>query len=211
MGLTCQCPASTALTTIPSVACTENFGQIQRIAFQRLFSATGTRNSFTTSAGIEKKASWSAKTTAEDGTKIVVSPFINAPTSEAGAPRTTGGGNDSLGGVEEIIGAEPTAFSAVLRGMPQSAIKALKSLMCESEAGNLGVYLFNENGQIEAIQDETTATTYYPIPIRSLFISDKAHGGLEAKDSNNIQWSFLPNYSDNLKIVTPEFNPLTDL
>jgi hypothetical protein len=29
---------------------------------------------------------------------------------------------------------------------------------------------------------------------------------------NNIQWSFLPNYSDNLKIVIPsDFNPLTDL
>lgn len=54
----------------------------------------------------------------------------------------------------------------------------------------MGVYLFDENGSIEAIQDETTATTYYPIPIRSLFIGDKTHGGLEAPDSNAIQWAF---------------------
>ena len=77
--------------------------------------------------------------------------------------------------------------------------------------------LFDENGNIEAIKksetvESTTTVSYLPIPIRSLFISDKAHGGLEAPDSNNISWSFLPNYSADLGIVTPsDFNPLTDL
>ena len=70
----------------------------------------------------------------------------------------------------------------------------------------------DDNGNIEAIKDETTATTFYPIPIRSLFIGDKNHGGLEEPDSNAISWTFLPNYSDNLAIVAPtDFNPLTDL
>ena len=87
----------------------------------------------------------------------------------------------------------------------------MKELQCESWGDNLGVYLFDENGSIEAIQDETTPTTYYPIPIRSLFIGDKTHGGLEAPDSNSIQWAFLPNYSDDLVIIAPDFNPLTDL
>ena len=208
----CKCPASTALTTIPAVTCTESFGQIQKVAFQRLTSTGTTKNSFTTTNEIEKLASWTTFTSANDGTKIVVSPYLNAPTSEAGGARTFGGGNESLGGIEEIIGREPTTFTAVFRKMPQSVIKALKELQCEAEAGNLGVYLFDENGTIEAIQDETTATTFYPIPIRSFFVSDKTHGGLEAPDSNNVQWSFLPNYSDNLKIVAPDdFNPLTDL
>lgn len=212
MSLICQCPAATAITTIPAVACSENFGQIQKIAFQRLQKADGTKNSFTSSASILLKASWTALLAAADGSKVVVSPYIEAPTSEPGAARTFGGGNETLGGVEEILGAEPTAFSAVLRRIPQNVIKIMKELMCEANAGNLGVYLFNENGQIEAIQDETTATTYYPIPIRSLFISDKGHGGLENPDSNNISWQFAPNYSDNLAIVTPtDFNPLTDL
>lgn len=212
MSLTCQCPAATSITTIPAVACGENFGQIQKVAFQRILKADGTKNSFTSSAAITLKASWTALMAAADGSKIVVSPYIEAPTSEPGAARTFGGGNETLGGVEVILGAEPTAFSAVLRRMPQSVIKIMKELMCEANAGNLGVYLFNENGQIEAIQDETTATTYYPIPIRALFVSDKGHGGLENPDVNNIQWQFAPNYSDNLAIVTPtDFNPLTDL
>lgn len=212
MSLTCQCPAATSITTIPAVACGENFGQIQKIAFQRILKADGTRNSFTNSAAITLKASWTALMAAADGSKIVVSPYIEAPTSEPGSARTFGGGNETLGGVETILGAEPTPFSAVLRRMPQNVIKIMKELMCEANVGNLGVYLFNENGQIEAIQDETTATTYYPIPIRALFVSDKGHGGLENPDVNNIQWQFAPNYSDNLAIVTPtDFNPLTDL
>lgn len=207
----CKCPASTAITTIPAVTCTETFGQIQKVAFQRLESS-GTKNSFTSANAIGLLASWTALLSANDSTKIVVSPYIQAPTSEAGAPRTFGGGNETLGGIEEIIGREPTAFTGVMRRIPQSVIKVIKELQCESWADNLGVYLFDDNGNIEAIQDESVATTYYPIPIRALFISDKTHGGLEAPDSNNIQWSFLPNYSDNLAIVTPtDFNPLTDL
>lgn len=209
--ITCPCPANAALPTIPAQGCAESFGQIQKVAFQRLSSA-GTKNSFTTSNGIKLLASWTALMAASDSTKIVISPYIQAPTTEPGAARTFGGGNETLGGVEMIIGREPTAFTGVLRAIPQSIIKTLKELQCESISDNLGVYLFDENGNICAIQDETTATTFYPIPIRSLFIGDKGFGGLEAPDNNAISWSFLPNYSDNLVIVAPEdFNPLTDL
>lgn len=209
--LTCKCPAAVALETIPAVKCAESFGQIQKVAFQRLRNDLGAKNSFSADEAITALASWTPLLTADDSTKIVVSPYIQAPTNEAGAPRTFGGGNETLGGVEEIIGREPNPFTGVLRKIPQSVIKAMKSLQCESWGDNLGVYLFDENGNIEALKDETTPTTYYPIPIRSLFIGDKSHGGLEAPDSNTIQWSFLPNYSDDLVIVSPEFNPLTDL
>lgn len=197
---------------IPVSNCPESFGQIQKVAFQRLYKSTGEKNSFKTDAGIEKKASWTPLLSADDDTKIVISPYIQAPTAEAGAARTFGGGNETLGGVEEIVGREPTPFTGVMRKLPQKIIKALKELQCESWGDNLGVYLFDENGAIGAIQDAKTATTHYPIPIRSLFIGDKTLGGYEAPDSNNIQWVFLPNWSDDLAIIVPaDFNPLTDL
>ena len=197
---------------IPVSNCPESFGQIQKVAFQRLYKITGEKNSFKTDAGIEKKASWTPLLSADDDTKIVISPYIQAPTAEAGAARTFGGGNETLGGVEEIVGREPTPFTGVMRKLPQKIIKALKELQCESWGDNLGVYLFDENGAIGAIQDAKTATTHYPIPIRSLFIGDKTLGGYEAPDSNNIQWAFLPNWSDDLAIIVPQdFNPLTDL
>lgn len=208
----CKCPAGTALPDIPVSNCPEGFGQIQKVAFQRLYKSTGEKNSFKTDAGIEKKASWTPLLAADDDTKIVISPYIQAPTAEAGAARTFGGGNETLGGVEEIVGREPTPFTGVMRKLPQKIIKALKELQCESWGDNLGVYLFDENGVIGAIQDAKTVTTHYPIPIRSLFIGDKTLGGYEAPDSNNIQWAFLPNWSDDLAIIAPEdFNPLTDL
>lgn len=208
----CKCPAAKALPNIPNFTCAESLGQIQKVAFQRLYKSDGEKNSFTTEAGIGKEASWTPLLTAGDDTKIVLTPYVQAPTAEAGAARTFGGGNETLGGIEEIIGREPTPFTAVLRRVPQNIIKALKQLQCESDSQNLGVYLFDENGNIGALQDPETATKHYPIPIRSLFIGDKTLGGFEAPDSNAIQWSFLPNWSDDLAIIVPEdFNPLTNL
>lgn len=212
MSLICQCPAAAAIATIPNVVCPENFGQIQKVAFQRLYKANGVRNSFTTTADIKLKASWTALLSAEDGSKVVVSPYINAPADSGGDARMTSGGNDDLGGIAEVLGGNPVQFDGSLRSIPQSVIKAMKALQCEANAGNLGVFLFDENGKIEAIQDETTTTTYYPIPIRALFIGSKIHGNFDAKDSNAISWQYPDNYSDDLAIVTPsDFNPLTDL
>ncbi len=212
MSLICQCPAAAAIATIPNVTCPENFGQIQKVAFQRLYKANGVRNSFTTTADIKLKASWTALLSAEDGSKVVVSPYINAPADSGGDARMTSGGNDDLGGIAEVLGGNPVQFDGSLRSIPQSVIKVMKALQCEANAGNLGVFLFDENGKIEAIQDETTPTTYYPIPIRALFIGSKIHGNFGAKDSNAISWQYPDNYSDDLAIVTPsDFNPLTDL
>lgn len=211
MSLICQCPAATAITTIPNVTCPENFGQIQKVAFQRLQQADGTRNSFTSTNSILLKASWTALLAATDGTKVVVSPYINSPADSGGDVRLSAGGNDDLGGIAEVLGGNPVQFDGQIRSVPQSVIKVMKELQCEANAGNLGVYLFDENGKIEAIQSETTGT-YYPIPIRGLFIGSKLHGNFDAKDMNLIQWSYPDNYSDDLVILKPtDFNPLTDL
>ena len=217
MSLVCQCPAAAALTTIPNVACAENFGQIQKVAFQRLYQSDGTRNAMVGSGtplapSITKKATWTALLAAANGTKVVVSPYINAPTDGGGDARMSSGGNDDLGGIPLVLGGNPVTFEGSLRAVPQSVIKVMKELQCEAQAGNLGVFLFDENGKIEAIKDATTPTTFYPIPIRALFIGSKIHGNYEAKDSNLISWEYPDNYSDDLAIVTPDdFNPLTDL
>lgn len=219
MSLICQCPAATAITTIPNVQCPENFGQIQKVAFQRLRQADGTVNKFAktgtpAAATIITKANWISKISANDGTKIVISPYINAPADSGGDARMSSGGNDDLGGIPTVLGGNPVQFDGQLRAIPQDVIKIMKELQCEAAAGNLGVYLFDENGNIEAIKDpsDTDGKTYMPIPIRALFIGSKIHGNFDAKDSNTISWQYPDNYSDNLDIVTPsDFNPLTDL
>lgn len=214
MALSCACPAAVALPTIPKFECSEGFGQIQKIAFQRVYNGTEKNCFIIVDNDIKVLASWTSFLTANDSSKIVVSPFVENPTQDGGDARTYGGGNDTLGGVSKIIGSEPTTLTVQLRDVPQSIIKELKKLMCEAQNGNLGVYLFDDNGRIETIKykpDGVNSDAYFPIPIRALFVGDKIHGGLENPDSNTMSFQFAPNYSDDLAIVTPNFNPLTDL
>lgn len=206
----CTCPRSAALIDLPVADCFESMGQIQKVIFQRIRKADGTLNGFTLpTTDIKLKASWTPLLVAADDTKVIVSPYVQAPTAEGGAARTFGGGNETVGGVEEIIGREPTPFTGVFRKLPQNIIKALKTLQCEE----IGVYLIDENGAMGALQTGTTpAFTHRPIPIRSFFVGDKTLGGLEAPDSNAISWQFPPNWSDDLVLIAPtDFNPLMDL
>ena len=202
----CSCPAGAALPAVPNASCPQDFGQCQKIIFQRIFKTAGTKNSFTQSANIKQLSSWSTLFSASDGTKCVITPYVEAPTSDGGDAITFGGGNDTVGGTTKVIGRNPVNMSFVMRQMTQDVIKALKGLQCEDE---LGVYLVNGDGQILALS--SGENTYTPIPIRSLFIGDLKLMGLDNPDENALSFSFLPNWSDDAKVVTPEFNPLTDL
>lgn len=211
MGLICDCPLAESLPDVPVFDCPEDFGQIQKVAFQRLESAPGKKNQFVNETNdITEKASWTAFLEAVDGTKIVVSPYIAAPTTEPGAMRTYGGGNETPGGIEINIGREPTPFTSNLLRQHPATIKALKQLQCE---GELGVYLIDENGHIGALADNPeTPTKYSPIPIYGLFVGDKNLGGIEDVGKNVLSWKFKANWSDNLVRVQPaDFNALTDL
>lgn len=205
----CTCPAAAAIPAITKMTCAQDFGQIQKIAFQRIYSSGTTRNSFTSSNDIKLLASWQALMSAAAGTKIAVTPYVENPTPDGGDAITFGGGNATLGGIVKTIGRNPINMTFALRQFPQSIIKEMKKLQCEV---GLGVYLFNADGQILAEQDQTTATTYYPIAIQNLFVGDLMLNGLENPDENALSFSFAPNYSDNLAVVTPtDFNPLLDL
>ena len=202
----CSCPAGAALPAVPNASCPQNWGQTQKIIFQRIFKTAGTKNSFTQTASIKQLSSWSALFSASDGTKCVITPYVEAPTADGGDAITFGGGNDTVGGTTKVIGRNPVNMSFVMRQMTQDVIKALKGLQCEDE---LGVYLVNGDGQILALSSKDNE--YTPIPIRSLFISDLKLMGLDNPDENALSFSFLPNWSDDAKVVTPDFNPLTDL
>lgn len=223
--ITTSCPAAASLTSILQARCAEDFGQIQKVIFQRLSGPGVTHNILTTAtssgggSSIMLLADMQTLLAATDSTKIVVSPYVESPAVEAGDARTSGGGNDSLNGIETLVGTNPTTFTAQIRSQKQSVIKQMKALMGESKAHNLGVYLINENGQIAGLDavleyggSGSPGSAICPIPAELLFVGDKAFGGFEAPDSNTLSWSFRPNYSDNLFIVKPtNYNPLTDL
>ena len=201
MGLLVNCPPAAALSDVTVEECPFTIGQTQKVIFQRLKNGAN-QNKISDPA---TKASWTALLTATDNTKVVVSPFIQAPNNEPGAARKYGGGNETLGGVEIIVGREPTTFEAQILSTKQSTIKQLKTYQGE----NIGVYLVDEFGRIVALKAEAGASDYLPIPIRSFFVSDLKLGQLESPEMNMIEWQFSPNWSDNLEIIVPtDFNGL---
>jgi hypothetical protein len=208
------CPAAAEIPDIVNVTCLEDFGQIQKLSFQRQYASAGVKNSFTATGlgDIKLKASWDLNLAAADSTKVQVTPEVEAPTSEAGAARTVGGGNSKLGGITKVIGKEPSSMTFKLNSYEQDVIEDLKEYQKEL---SLGVFLFNEHGQIGClVDDRDTPTAYYPIPIsrRTLHVGDKMIAGLEEEDNNDLAWQLDPNWSDKFVVVQPtDFNPLTDL
>lgn len=207
MGLNCGCPAAAHIPDINIVDCKESLGQVQKVAFQRIYKTAGTKN---TVSDPLKKTSFSTLFSAADGSKMTVSPYIQNPETEPGAARTFGGGNQTLGGIELTIGREPTTFTGIIYQESQKTIAQLKQYQCE----NVGVWLIDDAGNIGCLVDNMDKPTkYMPIPIGKLFVGDKKLGGFEEPDSNSIEWAFFPNWSDNLYIIKAEdldFNPLTD-
>lgn len=208
MGLNCGCPAGAHLTDLSIAECKESLGQIQKVIIQRIYKSTGEKNKIP-AEDIKSKTAMASLSAAADGSKIIISPYIQNPTTEPGAARTFGGGNQTLGGIEIVIGREPTAFTGVIYQESQATIKAMKSYSCE----NIGVYLIDENGNIGALTDDEGAN-FMPIPVGKFFVGDKNLGGFEEPDSNSIEWNFFPNWSDDMVILKAtefDYNPLTDL
>lgn len=206
----CNCPLPTELTTIPALDCGVNLKQIQRLAFQR---SGGLTNQFGTATlpapnDITVLADWQAFLAAADSTKIVVTPLIAGnPTIEAGAAITTGGGdNSTLNGVEEVEGVNPAPFTAEFKELTPEIERAMKELACEK---NLTVYLFLEGGRIAAY--EIDASNQRGFLLQSMFISDRNNAGYATKDITNMSFFFPAGWSEDLVIITPAFNPLTDL
>ena len=192
------CP--TNLPPIPNMTCGIRYGQVQKIAFTRI------GNLFSNSSNpITDLASWTAFLSAEDSTKIVITPYVEAPTMEGGDEKTFGGGNTTLDGIIMVLGSQPIRMSFALRNYPQTIISALKVL---TKIKDLGVFLFNDNGGIICLQE---GGTYLPIPIRALFVGDLILSGRTQPDRNTMKFSFKSNYSDKLVVVKPDFSPINDL
>ena len=191
--MTYECP--TVLPNVPNMKCEVKFGQIQKVAFQRI------GQSFTR-AEIVTKAAWQAFLTAQDPTKIVVTPFVESPTSDGGDERTFGSGNQVLDGIEIIMGINPVKMTFALRSYPQVIIEALKHLM---QFRDLGVLFFTGDGRIIALKEDNL---YKPMPIRSFFVGDLLFGGRTQPDKNQMSFYFKPNFSDHLSLIQPEFNPM---
>jgi hypothetical protein len=200
----CNCPAPTMLTSIGLITCGVDMTQIQRMAFQRIGDTFDGVVS-----DILELADWQTKMSAVDDTKIVVTPLIGGdPTIEAGEAITNGGGdNSTLNGAEEVEGVNPSSFSCFFKSLSAEVEKALKALICEP---NLRVYFFLQGGKIACV--DVTAPEYEAFLLSGQpFISDRNNAGYGTKDTVNMSFNLAEGWSNDLVILEPNFNPLTDL
>ena len=200
----CVCPAPTELTTIPDFNCEVHLRQIQKYAFQR----KGFK--FETGTLITDLASWTPLLTANDATKVVISPFIGGnPTIEAGESLTEGGNdNSTLNGIEKAVGEGPATVSADFRGLPSEVVRAMKELECFTD---LTVYFFLEGGRIAALNLEAVANEYTGFDVLTYFFGSRQNNGFATDDINNMTFQMPADWALYMEIIQPNFNPLTDL
>ena len=186
----CTCPVPTALPdVITGTPCYENFGQIQKLVFWR-------RGHSIVSVGTaELEATWTALLASTTGSKAVPSPFLGGASVVAGEARTYGGGNDTLDGIEIILGSEASTFEGRILRYDQETITALKGLACEQ----LDVVLINENGQF-GWNDADGDDTFYGFPIEGLFVGDLNLPGYSEPNHNIIRFKLPSNWSNGFKI-----------
>ncbi|MCB5972663.1 hypothetical protein LIT13_06695 [Flavobacterium psychrophilum] len=203
----CNCPQASTLIEIVAEECGVDLKQIQRLAFQR--AGTNFDSAGTPPSSILNLAAWQVFKTANDATKIVITPMISSdPIIEAGEKITTGGGdNSTLNGVEELEGVNPSNFSCKFKSLSSKVESQIKNLICEK---NLVVYLFLQGGRIAAVE-LTPTTSHKGFESKSVFLSDRNNAGFGTKDTFNFSFSLPSGWSEKLVVLKPTWNPLTDL
>lgn len=203
MSINCDCPNPTEIGSVPSSDCPFDIGQVQKIVVQR-------KGYVFLLGAIKVLASWTALQTAANDTKVVSTPLVGGnPIITPGGAITEGGGdNSTLNGAEDILGTNPSIFSADFKSITPEQEKALKALMCEP---TLQVFLINEFGKIICKKGDI-ATSQTGIPIQSLHFGDRDNQGFGKKDINKLRFSFKAGWSEDIEVITPtDFNPITSL
>lgn len=207
MSLVCVCPETAAIETIPVVTCLERFGEVQKVIIQRTKNGTVVNTIVIATDDPTLLATWNTLKAAVDSTKVQITPFIAELTNEDAEPREAS--SVGVDGIAATLGSDFTPSVGQFHDIPQSIIKKIRKYNCEV---GVSVFLVNAAGQIAGLADDNeSATTFRGIPVRSFFVGNKVLGGRNDVDKNRIQWKYLPDWSDEFYVVTPAFDPLSEL
>lgn len=186
------CPKPTYLASAVTTLypCKAEFGQIQKLIFWRR------GNKIASIATALIATTWTTLLTATGNTKALVVGFVVGKVTP-GEARESGGGNESIDGIPEVVGLNPAVFEGNLIQRDQDEIKALKKLMCEA----LDVIFINENGAIGYLDTQFagTGTGVYGVPVAGLSVGDLEFGDFDGRDQNKIKFMMPANWSDNFE------------
>lgn len=195
------------LATLPADDCPESFGQTSRAIIMKRKNGSALNEISISADEHLALGTYQALIAATDDTKAVVTPIFASPTMPEPEVRTALSGNEAPLGVPLNLGEGPSSFTARLIAKKQEIVKAMKQL-----SGDLAVILIDHTGRILAdLDDRDNPTRLRPIPIQNFNVTSKQLGGYDGPDANAMAWSFLPNWSDDTKVFTPSFNPITEI
>ncbi len=207
--LGCGCSEQSVLSDVAIRS--ESFGETQRLLFMKLYDDTGALNTIP-AATLKSKSALAALRGAIDHTKIVFSPVVHEPSTSPGGARLDGGVGTTAGGVEEVVGIDPTEVSFVMRNVRQDTVTLLRKFGCTP----IGVIRFDACGNAEGIVDDHDApTTIMPVPVNTLFVGDKSHGNGQSAEKNVLSFKHIGGWSEKVGVVkaddpTLALNPLLD-
>lgn len=203
------CPAPTALAATPDITCPVRIGQIQKIGFRRITGKTAL-----TPTNILLLATFTPLLSAADGTKLLISPYLNDVIIPQTAELEQGGNdNTTLNGIPELRGIGVVKCTAKLYNVPSSTAAALRALASESALApgftNLEALLYNKNGLV-VVDKPTSAAVVQGFKVYNFVVSDVGSAGFLSNNIFNISWYFEGLWSNGFQIYTPtDYNPLT--
>lgn len=182
------CNCSTALPALSATKCGENFDGVNLMAFVKLSAVSSTPLStlLASTTSIATKTNWTASGVV--GTAVAVTPMVYNLTPTPGDARTW---DDGRGGMV-YMGTDDTEITAELRMAKVAQVALMKDLMCIAQNGDLGVVFFTESGGVVA------KSGYLPIPVKYMFVGDRAAFRHDEPDSNNIVMRFEAGWSDDI-------------
>jgi len=200
MSITCECGAALSLPNIQATRCGVDHGEIQAMAFVKLsdmptVGSGGTATDFRLKTNLKDKSVWQDLLSA-DTPKVTISPEIFGVSTNSG-DETTWTGND---GVEMHVETNPSEITGEFRFGNAEQMKAIRDMRCLAQNRDLGVYLFDGNGNVIG-QDCTVATGgdgISPIPVRSIFVGDISFQGRQEPDFYSLSMKLDGEYSHSL-------------
>jgi len=202
----CDCPASTELTDIPSNACPIDWARVRKFSIcrQQIWVSTST-GAVSTVAQIAILSEWTTALAAVDVTKQVISAQFGEYTKAPGAAQTT----EFDGDTKNTGNYDPTTSTFQFQGASSDQLAAMDTLACEE---TLFAILFdNKNKIIHGLSG--TVPIGFPLAPKSFSVTDmyqdeagnfiKADGSFQLVDG----WS----KSTDVTATLAAFNPLIDL
>lgn len=203
--LACSCPQTT-IDTVPFDPCEDIFSKAARMYIQVHDDAN---NLFVNGAnGIELESSWTARTTATDDTKIVVTPRLEEVTFNT-VDRLED--SENFDGAPFYITSGPQLVTAVMRNVTPAQFDALKNLECRNQA--LSFYMVDKNNKIGARQIGNDHAGIIISPKTFGLLDPERAGGLVDQFKVTVGFYLPSGWYSSFDIVTPEtgFTPLTEI